>query len=325
MTKHPEWDTILVNMIDEPATSVTSSIKQRGRGSLGIYNPLTGKRNKINPYLDTEDKILEIEIDINPVSLVSRIMSVREHLAREWFEDLKLLLSVNSMILDSYEDAMMDDDEEEEPFSFPDIYGDFSNSVQSNEDLLAASGSENKSYDSIQKYMISSYSGFDGMTSSPLRKSNFDLLFLLSTQESVHRVLKSYKEAGKSKEFLFIWLKDFYAKHVGTYFDGPQQLGSSDEFLVDILTTPLSINTDDDKKIGIIDTHVIAEDIVKTRAKVAKDWRMISMDIPEEHASLQKMLYTAKMAKWVQNVMDSNSNASQVVEEGVIVEGGEFE
>lgn len=325
MTRYPEWDSIFLKMIDEPASSVKASVKQKGSSSRGVWNPLTGKRNKVNPYLNKDEKIVETDIEVDPASLVARIMTVREHIAREWLEDLNLLLKVNTMIIDSYEDAMLDEEDDNNSFSLPDIYSEFSSSVQEqqNEDLSAL---EKKSYDSLQKYMVSSYPGFDAMLSSPLRKSNFDLLFLLATQESVHRVLKSYKEDGESKDIYFQWLRDFYRKNVEAYFDGPQELGSSDEFLEDILTTQPSIQTDKLKQIvGIVDTFVVAEDIVKARSKVAKEWRMLSMDIPEEHESLKKMIFKAKMEKWGQSMMDAKSKTSQVVEEGVMIEEGEFE
>lgn len=273
---------------------------------------------------------MDIEIDIDPVSLTSRIIAVREQLAKEWFEDLKLLSNVNNMILDYYDEAMItDSDDDDDDFipdlsSFANIYGEFgmSSSANTYEELLRES---NGSYESLQKYIINSYHGFGDMASSPLRKSNFDLLFLLATQESVHRVLKAYKD-DEDDEVQYLWLKDFYTKNLETYFDGPRQFGCSDEFVEDILTSPSTIKALVSDKISLIDTHAIAEDIVKTRAKVAKDWKFIAMEVPEEHTHLRKKLYIAQMAKWGQRMMDTTAeSANKVLEEGVIVEGGEFE
>ena len=276
---------------------------------------------------------MDIEIDIDPVSLTSRIIAVREQLAKEWFEDLKLLSNVNNMILDYYDEAMITDseDDDDDDFipdlsSFASIYGDFgmsSPSANTYDDILRETDG---SYESLQKYIINSYHGFGDMASSPLRKSNFDLLFLLATQESVHRVLKAYKN-DEDDEVQYLWLKDFYSKNLETYFDGPRQFGCShDDFVEDLLTSPPTIKTLVRDKISLIDTHAIAEDIVKTRAKVAKDWKYIAMEVPEEHTHLRKKLYIAQMAKWGQRMMDTTSeSANKVVEEGVIVEGGEFE
>ena len=98
--------------------------------------------------------------------------------------------------------------------------------------------------------------------SSPYRKSNFDLLLLLSTQESVHRVLNSYRDSSSSNKNdgeddavrpeTFEWLLEFYKDNVMEYFDGHQTYARSEDFLEKMLTSPRtlietkSMNDDDD-------------------------------------------------------------------------------
>jgi hypothetical protein len=75
-------------MIERPKDVVVVSAKRSGKGHHGW--------SKNNPYL--EDRWVEFNIDIDPVSLASRILSVREQIAKEWEADLDVLASANEKI-----------------------------------------------------------------------------------------------------------------------------------------------------------------------------------------------------------------------------------
>merc|ERR1712003_18499 len=71
---------------------------------------------------------------------------------------------------------------------------------------------------------------------SPLRKGSFDLLLLLITQESIHRVLKQFYAYGSSESMTYFhWLIDFYQARIPTVFDGNGKYGRSYDFLQDLL------------------------------------------------------------------------------------------
>jgi len=74
-------------------------------------------------------------------------------------------------------------------------------------------------------------------SSSPYRKANFDLLLLLATQESIHRVLKSYKDDDEVRQETYEFLLDFYKDHVKDHFDGHQTYARSEDFLDEMLTS----------------------------------------------------------------------------------------
>jgi hypothetical protein len=74
-------------------------------------------------------------------------------------------------------------------------------------------------------------------SSSPYRKANFDLLLLLATQESIHRVLKSYKDDDEVRQETYEFLLDFYKDHVKNHFDGHQTYARSEDFLDEMLTS----------------------------------------------------------------------------------------
>jgi hypothetical protein len=78
-------------------------------------------------------------------------------------------------------------------------------------------------------------------SSSPYRKANFDLLLLLATQESIHRVLKSYKDDDEVRKETYEFLLDFYKDHVKNHFDGHQTYARSEDFLDEMLTSPRTL------------------------------------------------------------------------------------
>jgi hypothetical protein len=89
---------------------------------------------------------------------------------------------------------------------------------------------------------------FAGGASSPFRKGNFDLLYNLCTQASIHRLLRQLGEAGSDQEVLFVWLRNFYTDRVEEYFDGDQKYGQADDFMDDLLSaSPLVVNSPDGK------------------------------------------------------------------------------
>jgi len=149
--------------------------------------------------------------------------------------------------------------------------------------------------------------------SSPYRKSNFDLLLLLSTQESVHRVLNSYRDSSSRssnkndgeddavRPETFEWLLEFYKDHVMEYFDGHQTYARSEDFLEKMLTSPRTLietkgmNDDDDD--AWVDPARIAEDIVRERCEVALNWIKISENVLKEHTDLRRLLFTNTLSK----------------------------
>ncbi len=101
----------------------------------------------------------------------------------------------------------------------------------------------NQSFDRDAVYYITNHPSFNDNDASPLRASSFDLLFLLSTQEAIHRILKTYAEAGEEKDVSFAWLKSYYIDGLATYFDGNQSFGRADDFMDDLLNTPPALKT----------------------------------------------------------------------------------
>jgi len=96
-------------------------------------------------------------------------------------------------------------------------------------------------------------------SSSPYRKANFDLLLLLATQESIHRVMKSYKNDGGIRSETHEWLLDFYTDNVNDYFDGHQTNARSEDFLEKMMKESRSLIETNGEILAWVDPARIAE------------------------------------------------------------------
>jgi hypothetical protein len=272
------WDAPLLEMIKRDKDVVIVSAKRRGRGH--------GGWSKNNPYL--EDRYVEFEIDIDPVSLASRILSVREQIAKEWLNDLDILAEANSKILDSYfkmskeQRSKQDDD-------------------QADTTITTNDNTPPPAFERTAVHLLNNAEDLSPLQSSPFRKGNFDLLYSLCTQESVHRLLREFAETGAQKEVSFAWLRDFYTERVADYFDGDQRNGRADDFLEELLRTSPSVVITDDGKGGLADPLGLAEQIIETRNKVVEDWKVLMERVPQDHtAGIRKELLNKQMAAWGQ-------------------------
>jgi hypothetical protein len=259
------WDAPLLAMAQEPKNVIIVRAKRSGAGHRGW------SRN--NPYLP--ERFVEFEIDVDPVSLASRILSVREQIAREWVTDLDILSDANSQILDSYfakakggrqSEQRQDDD-------------DADNTEQLGAPLAA--------FDRTAVNILNNHMGFNVGASSPFRKGNFDLLYNLCTQAAVHRVLRDLGQ--QQEEAAFCWLRDFYIHRVAEFFDGDQRYGRADDFMEELLLTSPSVvytGTKDRKQMAsLADPMGLAERIIEGRREVVAEWKETMKQVPDEHAS----------------------------------------
>ena len=279
LTEYGTWDAILLDMLQQPPDVVVVSARRRGRGH--------GGWSKNNPYL--EDRFVEFEIDIEPPSLVTRILSVRQQISDEWVTDLETLQTINGQILASYNERQTQMRDEESAFDRNAVY--------------------------YMNNKIMEESETDARASSPFRKSNFDLLALLATQEALHRVLRSYHDAGEERSVSRDWLRQFYTLRLRRYFDGDGEYHRADDFLQELLMTPpsaleLPSSSVTQAQIGLVDPLRIAQDLLKVRADVIEEWRTIMRDaVPSNHMELQKSILAVRMGKTISPPISSDSSS----------------
>jgi len=224
---------------------------------------------------DEVRQVAEYEIDIDPSSLVSRILSVREQIADEWKEDLVTLIRTNSQVLDEFKEKA----------------SNMTSDVKiTNKDLNLTSWVPKYDH-SANTYLTNSIAS-KNRGASPFRRANFDLLLLLCTEESVLRVLQKYKEGKESSE-RYQMLHGFHKAKAQEFFHGHQKgRGQADLFLQSLLTVPSVVT-----KSGVVHPLAVAEDIVRARSVVAKEWKSVVNVAATEHLSVQRVVYTKQMSK----------------------------
>jgi hypothetical protein len=229
-TKFPSWDSFYEQLLQEE--TVCYCIQSS------------------SPYVPDYD------LDINPASICSRIISVREQISREFVKDLDVIADMSGQMLESYWEKLKTQRNSDEQLQV-----DRTN-------LLFLEFSP----DSDSDYMP-----------SPLRKGNFDLLTLLTTQESIHRVLNN-PELRADNSFL----RNFYAKRIGTHFTGSGWYSRADEFLEELVRTPPSMIQVRDSETALVDPMRVVELILEEREQVATDWIELAMAAPESHVEIKR-------------------------------------
>eukprot|EP00980_Cylindrotheca_fusiformis_P029857 scaffold23964_cov122-Cylindrotheca_fusiformis.AAC.1 len=262
------WDAPLLAMMEQPKDVVVVSAKRSGKGHRGW--------SKNNPYL--EDRYVEFNIDIDPVSLTYRILSVREQIANEWVADLDALATANEGILESYFKTAKEE------------------RAKKDSELFQAPQS---AFERTAVNILGDNINFQSGASSPFRKGNFDLLYNLCTQESIHRILRDYREGGDAKKIPFAWLRDFYSDRVTEYFDGNQSYGRADDFIEELLLSSPSVVYSDDGKAGLVDPMGLAEEIIQKRSEIVLEWKELMANVPQDHADgIRRILLDKQMEAW---------------------------
>ena len=324
LTRFDTWDSLFLDLVNQPNSVVIVAARRRGRGHAGW--------SEDNPHMD--HRFVEFEIDIEPASLVSRLVSVRQQIAQEWVDDLDTIVAVNELILESYHETQdqqrraeeeglestageprSDDDHHERDqqdgntnspgddcMSIEDLTVPYSdNESSSNFHHPFQRPRRRQAYESMAAVYLNNkmmeHEARTGRPSSPQRKGSFDLLGLLATQEAVHMVLRDYLEQGETRRVSLEWLLQFYDDRIDSHFDGDGPYGRSDDFMQDLLLSPPSATTSVDGNVmELVDPLRIAEEIIQARSIVARKWKEIMQTVvPSDHMQLQKAILAVRM------------------------------
>mmetsp|Transcript_14584 Transcript_14584/g.24788 ORF Transcript_14584/g.24788 Transcript_14584/m.24788 type:complete len:456 (+) Transcript_14584:168-1535(+) len=271
-TRFPTWDSFFTELLEQPDTVLMiSTPKDVGRR---LYS--------------------EIDIDIEPARLCTRILSVREQIARELSKDLKVIAKMGQQIFDSYrlnrknrkdtkQSAGTGDKDEESTVSAFDSPSAFYLTFDPNDD--------------------------DAFAPSPLRKSNFDLLYNLITLEAIVQLVEDGVVLGEDEaqnKVCSAFLEQYYKDRLNSHFIGSQWYGKADDFIEGLmLSSPLMLtrNNDEDSdekeqqdedseatraQTLEIEPLRIAEQILLKRDSLALDWMTIMEDVPSDHTDIRK-------------------------------------
>ena len=236
-------------------------------------------------------------------------MSVREQIANEWVEDIDVVIMANDMILDSYfskikSERAMEDQQKNKESGKAGPVGCSATKTTTNNNMEEAS----IVFDRTATNLINDKSRFATKASSPFRRANFDLLYTLCTQASIHRILRREHnimiEAGEEEmDANFAFFKDFYTDRAADFFDGDLNYGRADDFLDELLQCTPAVMSTKDGKVGFIDPQGTAEKIIRMRNKVALEWKELMRQVPDDHIRVRQ----AVLSKQVKRSEDSNT------------------
>jgi hypothetical protein len=219
-TLFPTWDSYFEKLLEQP----------------GELYSIESSRPHVPSYT----------LDIAPASLCSRLISVREQIAREFVNDLDVIAESSLSTMQKYRTK-----------------------VQQQLDSSPESKLER-----INLYFLE-MSVHEDYVPSPLRKGNFDLLLTMTTQEAIHRILNRLGGSPTTtKDECTIgdstvdhssvqFLRNFYTQRIGTHFTGSNYYGRADDFLDELLQTMPSIVQLKDSECGLVDPELLVEMIFK--------------------------------------------------------------
>mmetsp|Transcript_27975 Transcript_27975/g.39398 ORF Transcript_27975/g.39398 Transcript_27975/m.39398 type:complete len:469 (-) Transcript_27975:45-1451(-) len=265
----PTWDTYFKKMLQEEKE---------------VYEVESGKAH-----------IPDYTMEIDPASLCSRLLSVRNQIANEWKYDLGVIARMGGWTLESYWDNLKSQQRSRDDSSA----ADQENNKRDGTTGPPRGGSGKRGIDRQNLLFLEWDPNFDSdIRPSPLRKGNFDLLTLYTTQEAIHRVLNDKERQKNGPEQLSnAFLRNFYEQRIGSYFTGLQRYGRADDFLEELLLSTPSMVQVDEGVTGLIDPTHIASLILNKREQVATEWQEIAEISPTEHMEIQKAMLNRMMGK----------------------------
>lgn len=260
-TLFPTWDSYFRQLLEQPTTTFV----------------IESSRPHIPNY----------ELQINPASLCSRLLSVREQIAQEFANDLTVIASLSQQSLDAYWQAVKGEEKGGDAYS-PNIKG-----------LRPSLG--------FLDYTSGEEDDENDFAPSPLRKGNFDLLVLLTTQEAIHRVLNSQarSESNSNDNTADRFLYNFYTERLVTHFTGIQPYGRADDFVEELLTTPPRLMQISETLTSLIDPVRIAELILQEREQVALEWKQVAKSSPQMHMEIKRLQLNRLMGRTGEEEMNS--------------------
>ena len=270
-TAFPQWTTFFEHLLARPVESYTVQ-----------------SHNGLSPDYDME---------INPASLCTRIISVREQIARELVHDLGIVARMGYHTMDSYweyweknQDIILGTEHAPEKKGSAAVSRSKTESTAATPSpgdhrVTMSSGADVKRRLPPHNLVFLDYSlsGTGDMAPSPLRKGNFDLVVLLATQESICRILNNQQleVLKRSEQSVYRqFLQDFYSERLETHFTGIQRYGRADDFLEELL---FSLGT------ALVDPVRLTEIILREREQVGLEWQAMSQDVPNDHITIKRL------------------------------------
>ena len=255
VARHPTWDAVLRDVMEQPNDRMIVSAKRRGRGH--------GGWSKDNPYL--QERWVEFAIDIRPASLVQRLLPVREQLAKEFASDLDVVEIVDGRIMGSYFDNLRD------------------------------GGDGAFAFDRISHDVLTNTTDFQGTCSSPLFRGNFDLLYGLCTQASAHRLLRELRDDDDDLAFRWFgrFCAENVPSHFDGEQPFGRADDFLDALLRAPPSAAERPGGGGFGSVGLADPLRLAERMIALRSGIASEWKEAMGETGRDHAEMNGELFRA--------------------------------
>jgi len=280
MDKFPSWETYFLDLLEEPKVVYIVESPHRW--------------------------VPDYELEIDPESLCKRLLSVRTQIAREFTKDLDAIADVGSLVLQAHISSKNKKTKKQDLEDIESVGWAFSEDDDDDDQgITARIARKNQLFLELDPDESSDYHP------SPLRKGNFDLLQLLTTQEAIHRVVDdNSRRCSAYGEIAMEFLRHFYLERLESHFLGLQKYGRADAFMEELLRMPptrlpLSDSGYDGK--SVLDPVDIVEDILKERSVVCGEWKTIVENVQIDHFSVNRMVSDREAKRSEKAIMMGNN------------------
>jgi len=269
--------------------------------------------------------------EIDPTSLCSRILSVREQLSKEFAKDLQAVSDMGGQTFDWYWEKLRQSRDNETNDNDNET-NDNENRYNTQTPLITDPSSLRGSRDNLLFLEINVDDPRLDHKPSPLRRGNFDLLVLLATEEAIHRVLNRWEskrvegnvvgsDYEQHERASHCFLEEFYQERQH-FFHGPlPNYGKADDLLEELLLL-------DSDNASLVNPTKIAELVLREREIVALDWMEIAREAPMHHMRIQKLRLDKMMTAATKNadVSETEGGFAETAQNGGFDPGpGAFE
>ncbi|CAB9519077.1 expressed unknown protein [Seminavis robusta] len=277
----PTWDSYFATLLEQPQEEF---LVQTAAGSLHTQ---------------------EYELEINPASLCTRLISIREQIAQEFTNDLGVVANaMGRHTMDSYWDYLDNNNQEQENNDNDNDDNQQDTFSEALGDVVNTGGGTGTTTTTQRRFpphnlVFLGYAldAIDGFTPSPLRQHNFDLAVLLATQEAIHRILNNNKYEDSKERISRQYLQEFYVQRLDSHFFGTQRYGRADDFLEELLFVNLPPAVSE-----AVDPVLVTEMILEERRQVALEWQAKSQDVPtHDHIQIKRLQLDRLMASYGTN------------------------
>lgn len=254
------WDEYLLGVMSAPVESHEVSV---------VWGSRVGGGSPENPYLPKKQAVRTYTDSVEPARVARQLLSIRETLAEEWIDDLRLIEHDNIELRRHHDEEVkhLVDDQER-----------FQCAIRPDE------------------------SGKDGSGSSPLRIASYDLLKNAVTLHALLMLIEE-QDANELQRHQAKWLRNFGKTHA-TGLQGDNGWHVAREVVNEMMNQPVSVRKSPRGTPQFIDPLGLADRLLELRAELSHDWMKELRQVPNHHLGLarQRLLDTGiAMAEKNQN------------------------